>query len=364
MFALSLWLSSAGVVQKYAGTPAAVAYAPACLAAAFAARALLRRVGRIPDRVAVLTLAAVAVSMVAALVVVYPHANSHGASAGSDRDDAATVGARMLLDGRYPYSEPTYLGNPISQFPVGILAAVPFVEATGSAGYENALWLPVLFLLAAWLARSFAAAAALAVVVLAVSPGFWREFLTGGDLIPSVTAVCVCLALVERPWAWPLLGAALCWRPNLGASAVPFLLRLVPVRAAAAAAVAAATFVLATLPFALHGGFTPWGASNKLESYDGAMPGGAWTLLLAGVALGAYLAWRNVGNVWVQAAAPQALYLGAFVLKACVDAHRLDLTPLVSGYGVLVLVPSALAMVARRDAATDASSPLTTISAP
>ena len=70
-------------------------------------------------------------------------------------------------------------------------------------------------------------------------------------------------------------------------------------------------------------------------------------MLLAGVALAAFMAWRGIGNVWTQAAAPQAFYIGAFVVKACVDAHRLDLTPLVSGYGVLVLVPAMLAM--RRD---------------
>ena len=58
------------------------------------------------------------------------------------------------------------------------------------------------------------------------------------------------------------------------------------------------------------------------------------------------MAWRGIGNVWTQAAAPQAFYIGAFVVKACVDSHRLDLTPLVSGYGVLALVPAMLAVVA------------------
>lgn len=347
MFALSLWLCSAGVIQKYAGTLAAVLYAPVCVAAALVARGLVPRAERVPDRVSIAVLAGLAAIAVVALIVVYPHANSHGASVGSDRDDAATIGAQRLLDGQFPYAERTYLGNPISQFPVGLFAAVPFVEATGSAGYEDVVWFPALLVLVALLARSLASAAAVSLVVLAVSPGLWRELLTGGDLIPSVTAVCICLAVIERPWAWPLLGAALCWRPNLAVSAVPFLLRLAPVRAVAAAAAAGAAFLLATLPFALHGGFTPWGAGNKLESYNGVFPGGAWLLLLAGVALAAFLAWREVGNVWLQAAAPQAFYIGAFVLKACIDSGRLDLTPLVSGYGVLVLVPATLAVVAR-----------------
>ncbi len=347
MFALALWLCSAGVVQKYLGTAAALVYAPVCVASSLATRALLRRRDRIPERLALVAVVAAGAVAVAALIVFYPHANAHGATAGSDRDDAATIGARRLLDGKYPYTERTYLGNPISQFPGGILAAAPFVAATGSAGYENALWFPALLLLFAWLAGSFSAAALLLLVVLGVSPGLWRELLTGGDLIPTVTAVCACLAVVSRAWAWPLLGAALCWRPNLAVSALPFLWRLGPARALAAAGVAAATFGVLTLPFTLHGGFTPWGAGNKLESYNAAFPGGAWIVLAAGTLVAALLAWRDIGNVWTQAAAPQAFYLSAFVLKACVDAHRVDLTPLVSGYGVLVLVPAALALVAR-----------------
>jgi hypothetical protein len=347
MFSLALWLCSAGVVQKYLGTAAALLYAPICVVSEYGTRALLRQRGRIPERLALIAIVAAGVVAAVALIVAYPHANAHSATAGSDRDDAATIGARHLLDGEYPYTERTYLGNPISQFPGGILAATPFVAATGSAGYENVLWVPALLVLFAWLAGSFSAAALLLLVMFGVSPGLWRELLTGGDLIPTVTAVCACLAVMSRAWAWPLLGAALCWRPNLAVSALPFLWRLGLPRALAAAGTAAATFAILTLPFALHGGFTPWGAGNKLESYNAAFPGGAWIVLAAGTVLAALLAWRNVGTVWTQAAAPQAFYLGAFVLKACVDAHRLDLTPLVSGYGALVLVPAALALVAR-----------------
>jgi hypothetical protein len=55
------------------------------------------------------------------------------------------------------------------------------------------------------------------------------------------------------------------------------------------------------------------------------------------------LTWRDVGNVWSRVAAPQAFFVAAIVVKACLDAHRLDLAPLVSGYGILVLVPATLA---------------------
>src|SRR5689334_15721942 len=116
MFALALWLCSAGVVQKYLGTAAALVYAPVCVASALVTRALLRRRDGVPERLAFAAVLAAGVVAVAALIVVYPHANAQSATAGSDRDDAATIGARHLLDGEYPYSERTYLGNPISQF--------------------------------------------------------------------------------------------------------------------------------------------------------------------------------------------------------------------------------------------------------
>jgi hypothetical protein len=153
------------------------------------------------------------------------------------------------------------------------------VAIASSAGDESVVWLPVLFLLVAWAARSIDAATGVLLIMLVLSPGFWRELSTGGDLIPCVTAVCVCLALLQRPWSWPLLGAALCWRPNLALSAILFLARLGPSRALAATSAAAATFLLATLPFALHDTFTPWDVSNRLESYSGVVPGGAWILL-------------------------------------------------------------------------------------
>ena len=347
VFGLALWLASGGVIQKYVGTAAALAYAPLCAVAALCAAPLLRTTRRVPTRLAVAVLVVVALVVVAAVIVVFPHANAHGTDVGSDRDDAATIGARSLLDGDYPYDQRTYLGNPISQFPVGLLAAIPFVQVTGSSGYEVVLWLPLLLILLVRVARSAIEAAAVVLLVLALSPGLWRDLLTGGDLIPCVTAVCVCLVFFERAWSWPLLGLAVCWRPNLAVSAVPFLLRLSPARAIAAAALATVTFLVATLPLALRGGFTPWAAGNKLESYNGVVPGGGWLLLLVALAVTVLLAWRKVGDVWAQAAWPQALFVAAFVVKACADAGRLDLTPLISGYGILVLVPAMFSVAAR-----------------
>ena len=345
MFALSLWLASAGVVQKYAGTTAAVGYLPVCVGFAVLTPMVIRRGRDVSFGPAVAGLAALALVTVVAIVVVFPHANSHAPNTGSDRDDAATLAASRLVDGQNPYTERTYLGGAISQFPGGVIAAVPFVKLFGSAGYELVVWIPILALLLAFVGRSAGAAAALLLIVLAISPGVWREILTGGDLIPCVTAVCFCLIAIERSWAWPLLGVALCWRPNLAISAIPFLMRLRPPRAIAAVLISAATFSLLTIPFVAWGGFTPWTTSNKLESYDGVVPGGARTLVLLGVAVAVVLVWRDIGTVWTQAAAPQAFYLGAIVVKASLDAHRLELLPLVSGYGVLVLIPAMFGLL-------------------
>jgi hypothetical protein len=43
LFALALWLCSAGVVQKYVGTFAAIGYAPLCVAGAAAVKPVVER---------------------------------------------------------------------------------------------------------------------------------------------------------------------------------------------------------------------------------------------------------------------------------------------------------------------------------
>jgi hypothetical protein len=77
------------------------------------------------------------------------------------------------------------------------------------------------------------------------------------------------------------------------------------------------------------------------------VPGGARLLVLAVLAATLAVAWLGLGDVWEQAALPQALVVAAVVGKASADAHRLDLTPLVSGYGALALVPALLALASR-----------------
>jgi hypothetical protein len=77
--------------------------------------------------------------VLAVTLFIYPKANIHTPMRGSDRDDALLDATSALLRGEFPYSRPTYLGNPITPLPGALLLAVPFVLA-GNAALANALW--------------------------------------------------------------------------------------------------------------------------------------------------------------------------------------------------------------------------------
>src|SRR4051812_33951082 len=142
-----LVLASAGTIDQYLGLGVVLAYAAGVavlvpLAIRRGLPLLLRHVG---ERDALFLAAVLFALIVVTVAVVYPRANVHSGVRGSDRDDAANLAARHLLDLEYPYSTPTYLGNLISQLPGAVLLAAPFVAFT-SSGYQNLFWLLALFL--------------------------------------------------------------------------------------------------------------------------------------------------------------------------------------------------------------------------
>ena len=324
------------------------------------------------DRAALVLATATLLVVLVAYVVVYPHANTHDPTAGSDRDDAADLGARALLHGRFPYNGRTYLGNPISQFPGALLLAAPFV-AMGHSAHASFFWLPVLLLLLRRLAGDWRTPLLLTWAALLLSPTFVREVVTGGDLVANTVSVMLASWLVlvgfstRRPWAAGLgavlLGVALSSRLN-------FLFVLPPLTAAvwrrhgvraalSAGALAVAAFAAVTLPFYLghESEFTPIGASDKLVGFNGEIPGGARAVIAVGLCLSivlALLAASSAESVFAQTAAVQAFFVVAVVALASVNGRTLDLAPLVPGYGLPVLLfalgalPVAAARPARR----------------
>ena len=84
--------------------------------------------------------------------------------------------------------------------------------------------------------------------------------------------------------------------------------------------------------------FTPLDARDKLEGFNGAIPVGAHTVLLAGVVLSVLLALRlpsrGVHGVLAQAVVVRAFFVLAVVALWSARAGGLELDPLVPGHGL------------------------------
>lgn len=356
--ALACFVGSAATVQKYAGTAATVAYLVALLVAVpLFVRRVLPRLPRLSPR----TLTALALGTLLVLLVlyavIYPHANTHAPNAGSDRDDAADLGAHALLHGQWPYHGHTYLGNSISQFPGLLLLAVPFVWL-GHSAYAAFFWLPVLYLLLRKLSSEPRTPLVLLWLALVASPVLVREVVTGGDLIANSVSVMLAtwlllLALERRgPLLVVLAGLALGFTLS---SRLNFFFVLPPLfvavwrRFGARAAVASgllavAGFAAVTLPFYVgHGGhFPPLEASDHLAAFNGSVPGGERLVIAAGFVLSGGLALRmlstSVKSVFAQVAVVQSFFLVAVVVLASARAGSLDLASLTPGYGLPVVL--------------------------
>jgi hypothetical protein len=362
---LAAGVASAATVDKYVGIGACVVYLVALAAGAPYLLSLLAVVReRLTEPHALLLALATLAALIALFALVYPHANSQTIGSGSDRDDAADIGARALLHGHFPYSEHTYLGNSISQFPGGLLLAMPFV-ALGHSAYAAFVWLPLFFLLQRALSGEARSPLLLTWAALAVSPVFVRELVTGGDLIANSVAVMVAAWLIVaafgRSQAWAVtaaalgLGVALSWRLNFVFVLAPLLALLRREHGlrwtAGVAALGAGAFAAVTLPFYLghRREFTPIAASDKLTGFNGTIPGGARAVIAIGLCLSVALALvrrpEGVRHVFAQTAIVQAFFVVAVVVLASADQGEVVLSPLVPGYGlpVLLLALGALA---------------------
>ena len=348
-----LFVSSAGSIQKYAGTPVAIASLPLFLVAAVALLPRLERaVSRCSVRLALFAAAAGLLFLAIALVVIYPHVNVHTLGNGSDRDDAADIGARRLLDGEYPYGPLTYLGNPISQLPGALALAAPFVEALGHSAYANVFWLAVLIVVVVVVGRPLPASVAIVAAAIVLSPGVLREYLTGGDLIANTIYVAAASVGVFRlaahrrsgPLAALALGVTLASRANFSLLLIPLTVALARRyglrRACALVAVAALTAIsLFAVALARPAGRASIRVADHLNVLGHV--GSAVTVAIA-VALAVVTALRTrhwtASAMLFQAGVVQALFPIALVANASATATRLDFTPLVSGYGVPALL--------------------------
>lgn len=354
-------MSSVGTVQKYAGTGAAVVLLPVAGGIAFWLWPFLDTVGsRFTNRQGIVAAGVFLTVLAVGLVVIYPHANTHSLGTGSDRDDAANLGAHRLLHGEYPYGPLTYLGGPISQQPGALALAVPFVAAFGSVAYANVFWIGMLIGLVVVVGRRLPSAVVVVAATMVFSPGVLREFVTGGDLIGNAVYVAVgavaVYKLAARRWAAPLaavgLGLALASRANFALILIPLLAALlsrVGRRRALGLVSISALVALALFAVALAepAGRRSIRVSDHLNVLGQA---GAAIVVVAALMIAIGLAARqdrwSADAMLFQVAAVQVVFPLALIADASEKARRLDFSPLVSGYGVpalLLAVPCALA---------------------
>lgn len=351
--ALVFFVASAASVQKYAGTPALLVYFAVLGTSAWLGAPVLPWLrSRLTDCQAVIVALATFAVLVALFAAVYPLANRQSSDAGSDRDDAADIGAQLLLDGQYPYSGKTYLGNPISQLPGALVLSAPFA-ALGKSAYAAFFWLPVFFLLLRRRFREWRTPVLLLLAAFCASPSLLRELVTGGDLIANgiyVLGAAWLLLRAEQPMSFALAAVAVGFTLSSRltfAFMLPALLVAVAQRrgwtqAAAAGALAVVSFAATTLPFVLRAGpFPPFEASNYLQRFDDVLPGGGTLVgVLVGLAaIGAALlpqVWSET-RFFAHAAATQLVLVLSVVVFESMRSATLDFSALVPGYGLLAL---------------------------
>ncbi len=197
--AFFLALPSTGLVEKYLGTPLVPVYVLGVLAVLFIGYrpALIWFLTHVSSTRAVWLLVAITAGLVIAFAVVYPIADSGFFGGGADRDDALNLAASELLHGRYPYSEETYLSNPISPLPGAVLLAAPFV-LLGNAAYQVFFWLPFFLIVMARWFGSAVVVLALLLTILLLSPVVLRGIVTGSDLLSNSIYVLLFAFLTVR----------------------------------------------------------------------------------------------------------------------------------------------------------------------
>lgn len=304
---ISLALPSSALVQRYAGNTGVVIYVVATLATLALVLRYRQKVSALMAPISFWWLAAITTAaLLLVFVVVYPIANVQVPGRGSDGDDAIQLGALALLQGRSPYNQVTYLGNPTVNLPGALLLALPFA-AVGRAALQNIFWLFMLLVgLRAYLEDGRSAVLAVWLILL-LAPAVIHALVVGTDQLANsiyVLLAIVGLLSVTRKLQSPtaailgmaaLLGVALTSRANFLLLTPLVFSALLASRgwriAAKAMTTTLAVVALLTAPFYLAdtAGFAPLNTANKLNQFAVVLPhAGRWVIgldLLLAVAL-------------------------------------------------------------------------------
>jgi hypothetical protein len=365
-FALSLFIPSTAIFQKYLGIPGVVAYiviASLALLYLYRRRNFLARLApKIAERQVVLLTILTFLIMLIAFLVVYPIANSGIFGGGSDGDEALNIATTELLHGHYPYYLQTYLGNPISPLPGAVLLAVPFV-LLGNSAYQNFFWLLIFFIAMKSTLKDARSALLLFWAIFALSPIVFYSLLIGSDYISNSLYVLLFVWWMtssviqpahsgwERGLSAVLLGIGLSSRANfvlLLPLVFSTLLQNAGWKSAMKYTVLTCTaFILVTLPFYLYDpqGFSPLHSFNKLSQFQSIVPFAGFSIPLATGIIALGLAYfqpvgRNLNVLFRNCALVLAFPVLSGIVLSGIKSGRTDFS--FAFYGVFFLFYGAV----------------------
>ena len=287
---LALAFPSAAIVEKYFGLAGVLVYWVGVAAILYGGYHTYPRWSHlITERRAMWLAAATLLAVGILFAVIYPIANAPAPQRGSDNDDAIVLGVQALMQGRNPYQERTYLGNPVNSMLGGFLLAAPFVWLDNGA-LQNLFWLVLFWAAMRFYLRGWRGALLLLWCLLGLAPLVLYSILIGDSKIANTLYILLTILILmvlapqsRRPLALKialaaLLGVALASRANfLGLT--PLLFASIGYRsswrlACGLMAVVLAVFGALNLPLYLldPAGFMPIVSGNVLARFRPILP--------------------------------------------------------------------------------------------
>ncbi len=355
--ALCLLIPSAGVVQKYLGTPLVAVYLILGLVGVLLAEKwIYPRLISLNSKLALALLVFTFCIVIVSFAVVYPLAQSGAVGGGSDADDGLNDAAARILQGQYPYYLRTYLDNALSPLPGAIFLAVPFV-LLGNSSYQNLFWFAAFASALSFRLRNFGLALALVWSIL-ISPTVMSNIVTGTDYTANAIYVLLItwwmVKVITRSEAplWQkiilsvLLGVALSSRSNF-ILILPLLFSALVQNAgwsAAAKYLTLTCLALAaiTIPFWLYdqAEFSPlYQQARKVGEFETVFPSPGLLIPIMASIIAVALSFSRMTSdcivLFRNCAIVQAFPVLCVVILSSFEAGRLEF--ILAGYGVFFL---------------------------
>ncbi len=194
--AACLILPSMYTIQKYLGSVATCIFVAIGFVIVFCTCTIGMKIAlaKISKRMSLAISAAIFTASIILFALIYPFADSGAIGGGSYRADPLNVAATELVNQRYPYTQTTYLGNPITPFPGSVILSLPFV-LLGTSAYQNLFWIAAGYL-AVWKFLNDSRFALVFLIAITLTPVTLQQLTTGGDLVTNALYVIVPIVIL------------------------------------------------------------------------------------------------------------------------------------------------------------------------